>query len=959
MSVTASFTRNSIAYNQAGESIRTKVPRFEAGQFDQAVMVEEGTTNLCLKDSETSSLVGFGSDGIGTTIEYSTEQAFFGVNSIKWTYGTSGSMNIYLNGTSYFTQTAGTAFTSSFKVKRSDGGVVSGLFGNLYVTNNSNVNGACTITPLENGWYNVSYTRTGLTSGTISLIGLYGFDSAYSYYIDGWQVEAKAYPTSYIYGTRSSETLTIPTAGVLSNTGPWTIECRCKTDHAGYTHRMPFAAWNKFYVSLRQDDRPLLSWIDASGVQQSTAAASAINNPTDWHNWVFTWDGVTAEIYIDAVKVIDVATDLPKPLPANLDVGWGIGGYQWDGLIDNFRISNCVRTGTEITDAYNSGQPLQRDQYTTCLMTFDSTLRDKTTYFTVLDNSPSAGYISWTDADIRYKKVDYNIADGNTNLTYAWWDYDNPYIMQTSATQPTLAADEDVLLFFNKNGIHLTVPTTTVVDGSLIVPESILTNALAANSVTTTQLAAGAVTADTIAANAVGASAIAAGAITADELAAGAVTTPKLAAGAVTADTIAANAVGAAAIAAGAVTADEIASGAITTVKLAAGAVTANEIAAKSIDTTHIAAVGLEASVIKTGTMQFDRISGGTATLGGAGNGNGVLSIKDASGTERVRGDNTGITVKQANFMIEDDTNQVLTLVDFPNNMVFDHSFELIPRTGSADADQTFATPSQIDQYFIWGTTASPRVLSILNTDSWQLALFDNQAICVNSTNYVKQICLLDYKAGLTGPYTLSAWTAVYKTLTANPTAVIRIEAINDAETLLQAYEATLTLDYTQLYNWKRFSITAQNLPTGTTMIKVVVRTTNADWVAFDGIQLVPRAKPVLYNPESSLFRFMQGLKGYIMQSIDVNGPINTEGVVTINNGGASLRLKPGTSDHVYQEFYADSQNPTTRSGWIGFGTAGNSQMDITNNMTGTILRLTNNNTLQFYNGTTWTTIAS
>ena len=70
------------------------------------------------------------------------------------------------------------------------------------------------------------------------------------------------------------------------------------------------------------------------------------------------------------------------------------------------------------------------------------------------------------------------------------------------------------LCFFNKNGTHLTVPNTTVVDGGLIVSESILADALAANCVTSVKILAGAISAEKIkiAAGAVGAEKIAAGA---------------------------------------------------------------------------------------------------------------------------------------------------------------------------------------------------------------------------------------------------------------------------------------------------------------------------------------------------------------------------------------------------------------------------------------------------------------
>jgi hypothetical protein len=108
----------------------------------------------------------------------------------------------------------------------------------------------------------------------------------------------------------------------------------------------------------------------------------------------------------------------------------------------------------------------------------------------VTNNSPSAGYIAWKDCNISYKGKVYPIPDGNTNLTYVYWKFSDPDGFYGSNAYPTLAAD-DLLVFLNKNGIHLKVPNTTVLDGSLIVPESIYTDALAANIITTEHLMAG------------------------------------------------------------------------------------------------------------------------------------------------------------------------------------------------------------------------------------------------------------------------------------------------------------------------------------------------------------------------------------------------------------------------------------------------------------------------------------
>lgn len=55
----------------------------------------------------------------------------------------------------------------------------------------------------------------------------------------------------------------------------------------------------------------------------------------------------------------------------------------------------------------------------------------------------------------------------------------------------------------------------------------------------------------------------------------------------------------------------------------------------------------INANMITTGTLLATMIYGGILTLGGSGNGNGVLVVKNASGTEIGRWDNTGITINK------------------------------------------------------------------------------------------------------------------------------------------------------------------------------------------------------------------------------------------------------------------------------------------------------------------------
>lgn len=141
----------------------------------------------------------------------------------------------------------------------------------------------------------------------------------------------------------------------------------------------------------------------------------------------------------------------------------------------------------------------------------------------ITNNSPSAGSISWTAFGIQFDGVSYSVAAGNSAQKYVWWAYNGgtPTI-QASNAMPTLTQD-DFLLFLNKSGIGVLVDATQVIDGSLIVSQSILADGIGANQITTEKIAANAVTAAEIAANAVTANSIAAGAITAEKLSIGAV----------------------------------------------------------------------------------------------------------------------------------------------------------------------------------------------------------------------------------------------------------------------------------------------------------------------------------------------------------------------------------------------------------------------------------------------------
>jgi len=115
--------------------------------------------------------------------------------------------------------------------------------------------------------------------------------------------------------------------------------------------------------------------------------------------------------------------------------------------------------------------------------------------FTISNNTPSPGYVAWSDLHIVFTGVDYAIADGYTNKIYVWWDYSDPYVLQTTNTLPTPETgydlQNDLILIVNKSGTAWFVPTTTILDGGLIVPGTIEADHIAANSISSYHIAAG------------------------------------------------------------------------------------------------------------------------------------------------------------------------------------------------------------------------------------------------------------------------------------------------------------------------------------------------------------------------------------------------------------------------------------------------------------------------------------
>lgn len=201
------------------------------------------------------------------------------------------------------------------------------------------------------------------------------------------------------------------------------------------------------------------------------------------------------------------------------------------------------------------------------------------------NNAPSAGSISWSDLNITYKGITYNITNGNTANKYIWWDFDatDKTKLVSGNTKPTLTND-DILIGINDGGtFHSTMTAGKVVHGAVLGDSTIGTSELGNGAVTEAILGNNAVTGNKISGGAVTETKLGTGAVTNAKLGSGAVTDIKLADKAVTNTKLGDSAVDSGKLADNAVTVNKILNGAVNDLKIANGAVKSDKLADNAV----------------------------------------------------------------------------------------------------------------------------------------------------------------------------------------------------------------------------------------------------------------------------------------------------------------------------------------------------------------------------------------
>jgi len=366
------FIRPSVAYTSGGTQVGVNVPRFEAGKFGQAVMVEEGTTNLLQYSEDFSQSVWLKTrvdiSSAGTYLNYPVTR--FTPNTpgqpsdVRQTFLSSGAANRTFTWSFYARGQTNRQFTINFY------GGASGTFASYTIN-------------LTTEWQKFTITHTFPSNATLACIQ-WGNSSPYwgVEYTDwievaGVQVEEKSYATSYIKttsstATRSPEILTIPGEVMPDNEGTITLWAR-KNDFQVIRLR-----------KILDAESPRIDWqwndtgrycADFGGANLSVADPA---RDTEWHFYAITYSGRTVKLYFDGLLVASgqATQDLKSFTTLYLGTRYAPSGnwYTADAIIDDLRISSRALTDEEIAALYQSGQPAPVDANTILKADFDGNL---------------------------------------------------------------------------------------------------------------------------------------------------------------------------------------------------------------------------------------------------------------------------------------------------------------------------------------------------------------------------------------------------------------------------------------------------------------------------------------------------------------------------------------------------------------------------------------------------------
>lgn len=384
-----------IAFLQIEES--TFISAWRLGGTGHALTVEESITNLLTANQSSieTDTTGMAAH-VNCTIARSTVQVWSGSASLAGTATAAGDMSFGTgqggSGSGTVAVTAGTLYTFQLKTRAGTTGRPTRLYVRWYDSAGAFISTDAATAFITNttAWTSLAGAVTAPTGAAFAAVRFVVGDSVTMpaagevHYIDGLQVEARGYATSWQIGgtARAAEQSRTSGTGVVSQTAG-AFECWFYLFNSAVP-RSTSPRLISFRAALEQAASGMVLYVnttDRISALYGTGAGGTITlagSPivvNTWYHAAVTWDADGGRLYQNGVLIGSSAT-VPAEWTA-VDVTFGAssaGGAQLNGIIDDVRISSRARTAAEIAATYNSGAPAPIDADTTYKLSLDQTL---------------------------------------------------------------------------------------------------------------------------------------------------------------------------------------------------------------------------------------------------------------------------------------------------------------------------------------------------------------------------------------------------------------------------------------------------------------------------------------------------------------------------------------------------------------------------------------------------------
>ncbi len=428
-----SLKRSSIAYNLNGNQVEVNQPRYEMADYDQGILIEEGTTQY-LVNADFNSLTNW-SYATGMVLT----DSYYGAAKIVRASANNGTTRTNINqrvepaaeGEVWTLQCDYRKIGEVEKVQSR----IQFLDANNTVINYKNVDFT---NQLTDGFKTFSVTATA-PAGTARIRAYLGLDSSQrtnnEFEICKPMLSKKSYATTWhAMGKRSVEILTIP-AACMFNKGDWSVDLKympvddLNDGNTEYLLRIYIDSNNYYQLYTTSGTTQLRASIRSGGVTFNSPLGPVIEKNQNYYI-TLTGDGNQMKLFVNGVEYDPGTAYLEPagPLPENIYIGsTNSGSAQCNGIISELRISNLPRSLEEHQEGYHSGQPLPFDVNTTCKMIFDGDLE----IVSYIASSPDTN-------SFKRSSVAYNLNGNQVEVNqprYEMADYDQGILIEEGTTQ--------------------------------------------------------------------------------------------------------------------------------------------------------------------------------------------------------------------------------------------------------------------------------------------------------------------------------------------------------------------------------------------------------------------------------------------------------------------------------------------------------------------------------------------